>query len=134
MLSDEAFAEMRQDFAYDWERTKGFTIPDPCPPLPNASIIANIPDSMRQIIEAVASIGKIPPREILGPRRHSWVVRYRTMAILAAHETMDKSTPQLGRAFNRDHTTIIHAIKRGRECLKDQTWRKEYEQLLRTIG
>lgn len=45
-------------------------------------------------------------------RRWQEVARARQVAMFLARERTPYSLPQIGRCFNRDHTTVIHAVRR----------------------
>lgn len=65
-----------------------------------------------QIIAEVAAETGVSAHEIVGQRRGKRVVVPRQKAIwLAYKQRPDLSLAQLGRAFNRDHTTILHSVK-----------------------
>ena len=47
--------------------------------------------------------------DLMGPRRVRSLSRPRQVAMTLARELTEKSAPQVGRAFSRDHTTVLHA-------------------------
>lgn len=59
------------------------------------------------------------------------VARARQLAMYLARELTDLSLPELARAFNRrDHTTIMHAIRRVEErTTRDPVLARELEEL-----
>lgn len=60
----------------------------------------------------VAAYYRIPVREMTSARRHKEVSHPRQVAMYLAYETTPKSLPDIGHRFgNRDHTTVIHAIR-----------------------
>jgi hypothetical protein len=60
----------------------------------------------------VAAYYQIPVREMTSSRRNKEVCHPRQVAMYLASELTPKSLPDIGRRFgNRDHTTVIHAIK-----------------------
>ena len=65
-----------------------------------------------EIIRCVADYYNIKPTEIVGKRRTGSIVRPRQVAIYLAKSLTTKSFPDIGREFNRDHTTVMHSIKR----------------------
>jgi hypothetical protein len=66
-----------------------------------------------QFIKKMASLTKFSYEEIIGPRRSVDLVRERHRIIVAVKETYNNlSYPQIARLFNRDHTTIIHAVQK----------------------
>jgi hypothetical protein len=60
----------------------------------------------------VAAYYKIPVREMTSERRHREVSHPRQVAMYLAYELTPKSLPDIGKRFgDRDHTTVIHAIR-----------------------
>ncbi|WP_095587870.1 chromosomal replication initiator protein DnaA [Actibacterium ureilyticum] len=51
--------------------------------------------------------------DMIGPRRHRTIARPRQMAMYLAKQLTSRSLPEIGRRFGgRDHTTVMHAVKR----------------------
>ena len=68
--------------------------------------------SIENIQTIVASYYKISLSEMLSPRRSRDLVRPRQIAMFLSKKYTTKSLPEIGRKFsNRDHTTVIHAVK-----------------------
>ncbi len=66
--------------------------------------------SVEQIIaNAAIAFGVSPEQMIWGDRRQP-LVRYRQIAMAAAR-LVGWSYPAIGKAFDRDHTTVIHAFR-----------------------
>jgi chromosomal replication initiator protein len=64
------------------------------------------------IQQTVANYFDIPLIEMTSHRRHRRVARPRQIAMYLSKRLTPKSLPDIGRRFgNRDHTTVIHAIK-----------------------
>lgn len=77
----------------------------------NAELMVKQP--VREIIAAVSVDTGVPVADILGPRRTKHIVEARFQAIAEARKRRpDLSLPQLGRAFNRDHTSILSALRK----------------------
>ena len=58
-------------------------------------------------------------QELLSPRRSRSLARPRQIAMSLAKQHTTNSLPDIGRKFsNRDHTTVIHAVKKIDELLK----------------
>lgn len=67
----------------------------------------------RAVIARVALEMDVRIEDLLGPRRSVKLVEARHKAMIAvALERPKLSLPQIGRLFNRDHTTIIHALQK----------------------
>jgi len=57
--------------------------------------------------------------ELLSPRRSRSLARPRQIAMYLAKQHTTNSLPDIGRKFsNRDHTTVIHAVKKIEELIK----------------
>jgi chromosomal replication initiator protein len=68
---------------------------------------------VEQIQRAVAERLDVPLEKMLAPTRAAPVVRARQLAMYLTRELTDLSLPAIAGAFNRrDHTTVIHAIRR----------------------
>jgi len=58
-------------------------------------------------------------QEMLSPRRSRSLARPRQIAMYLAKQYTTNSLPDIGRKFsNRDHTTVIHAVKKIEELIK----------------
>lgn len=68
----------------------------------------------RTIIREIADKHQVPVEAIFGHSRAWGIVQVRKECIRAVHRARpDLTTTQLGRIFNRDHSTVIYAL-RGR--------------------
>jgi chromosomal replication initiator protein len=64
------------------------------------------------IIEVVAEQFKMPVDDILGKKRNKEIVMPRQVAMYLAREMGGMSYPDIGRAFGRDYTTVIHSYEK----------------------
>lgn len=72
----------------------------------------------REILEEVARHYALPPEEMLGTGRRPQLVLARQIAMYLCRRRLGLSYPELGRVFGgRDHSTVIHAIKKIRKML-----------------
>ena len=84
-----------------------------------------------KIQNVVSNFFNIPLAEMLSQRRSRPLARPRQIAMYLAKKMTTRSLPEIGRRFaNRDHTTVIHAVKTiTRLSEKDDEMRKNIEQL-----
>src|SRR3990167_2837095 len=69
-------------------------------------------------IQALASeIWDCPLNDLLSERKSTYCVEPRWAAMLLVNRTLPYSTMRIGRAFNRDHTTVMHGLRRAKEML-----------------
>lgn len=67
---------------------------------------------VNHIQATVAAYYSLPPGSMTSQRRARDIARPRQVAMYLASELTTKSLPELGRRFgNRDHTTVMYAIK-----------------------
>ena len=68
---------------------------------------------------------------MLSQRRLRPLARPRQIAMYLAKKLTTRSLPEIGRKFaNRDHTTVIHAVKTIDKLLKnDEQMRKNIEEI-----
>jgi chromosomal replication initiator protein len=84
-----------------------------CPPEREAASMRNVP-AVTAIQERVANYFDMPVSEIMSKRRGRGM-RPRQIAMYLARELTPCSFPEIGRRFNRDHSTVMHnvaAVKR----------------------
>lgn len=96
--------------------------PEPAPISPPPIEIAPITESpeepeaaitVRRIIHETAEYFGFTYAHLVGERRSAPIVRARQVAMYIAHGVVLNSTyPMIGRAFRRDHTTILHGVRR----------------------
>ena len=84
-----------------------------------------------KIQNAVSNYFNISLNEMLSQRRSRPLARPRQIAMFLAKKLTSRSLPEIGRRFaNRDHTTVIHAVKTiSRISEKDEEMRKNINQL-----
>ena len=69
--------------------------------------------NVESIQNLVASYFNLNIQEMLSPRRSRSLARPRQIAMYLAKKYTSKSLPDIGRKFsNRDHTTVIHAVRK----------------------
>ncbi len=101
--------------------------------LPGETIVPTPPEhpEPRQVQEAVAARLDLSVDEILSPTRTAPVARARQLAMYLTRELTDLSLPQIAEAFNRrDHTTVMHAIRKVENgALQDASLSRAVEEL-----
>ena len=82
--------------------------------------------SVESIQNIVATHFNLNLQEMLSPRRSRSLARPRQIAMYLAKQYTTNSLPDIGRKFsNRDHTTVIHAVKKINELIKKDNEIKE---------
>ena len=84
-----------------------------------------------KIQNTVSNFFNIPLSEMLSQRRSRPLARPRQIAMFLAKKMTTRSLPEIGRRFaNRDHTTVIHAVKTITRLIeKDAEMKKNVNQL-----
>ena len=85
----------------------------------------------RTAIQAVSNVTGIKRRHILGNRRLRRYADARQMAMLLTRQSTKLTFKGIGRLFDRDHSTVIHALK----CIENvmqvsRQHRDEFSQIL----
>ena len=76
--------------------------------------------NIESIQKTVASFFQISLQDLLSARRSRSLARPRQIAMYLAKKYTSKSLPEIGRKFsNRDHTTVIHAVKKINQLLQN---------------
>ena len=87
--------------------------------------------TLTEIQAAACQHFNISPEELLSSSRTARVAWPRQVAMYLARELTDESLPAIGRHFGRrDHTTVIHAVRRAEQkIVKDPASRKAVDNL-----
>jgi chromosomal replication initiator protein len=91
---------------------------------------------IEDIQKVTARFFKISKDDMISARRTSNVVRPRQIAIYLAKSLTLRSLPEIGRRFGgRDHTTILHAVRKIEQLMsKDEEMENNVSTLKRLIG
>ncbi|MCF6273490.1 MAG: chromosomal replication initiator protein DnaA [Rhodobacteraceae bacterium] len=91
--------------------------------------------TIEEIQRKVAEHYNLRISDLLSPRRARAVARPRQVAMFLSKSLTSKSLPEIGRKFGgRDHTTVIHAVKRVEEMRQtDSQIADDVEILRRTL-
>lgn len=75
---------------------------------------------IEDILRIVSRHYKVPRNELLSARRSRDVVRPRQIAMFLAKALTSRSLPEIGRRFGgRDHTTVLHSVRKVEQLMKD---------------
>ncbi|HWB47288.1 MAG TPA: chromosomal replication initiator protein DnaA [Hyphomicrobiaceae bacterium] len=91
---------------------------------------------IEDILRVVSNHYSISRHDILSERRHRSVVRPRQVGMYLAKHLTSRSLPEIGRRFGkRDHTTVLHAIRKiDKEVGENPSLRDEIEALKRQLN
>ena len=92
--------------------------------------------SLESIQSGVAKFFNVKVQDLKGPRRTKQVVMPRQIAMFLSRRHTGLSLPEIGKQFGgRDHTTVIHAIRKVKKQLgNDPSFSKKMELVARTVG
>jgi chromosomal replication initiator protein len=92
--------------------------------------------TVENIQKTVAEYYKIRIADLLSKRRNRSIARPRQVAMALAKELTNHSLPEIGDAFGgRDHTTVLHAVRRVKELREtDRRIGEDCMNLLRTLA
>ncbi len=87
-----------------------------------------------EIQRKVADYFNISVKEMQSSRRARTVARPRQIAMFLAKQMTSRSLPEIGRKFDRDHTTVMHAVRKVEELLgKDSSLSCSVDTLRRSL-
>ena len=91
--------------------------------------------TMEEIQKRVAEHFKIRISDMSSARRSRAVARPRQVAMYLSKQLTSRSLPEIGRAFGgRDHTTVMHAVRKVEELVKlDTAFAEDVELLTRML-
>lgn len=80
-----------------------------------------MPDSLRRIMLEVCLSYRVIPNELVGKKRNKVLVLARSEFVKRARNETDASFPRIGKAINKDHTTVIYAYYGRRRVREEST-------------
>ncbi len=87
-----------------------------------------------EIQKKVAEHFNISVKEMQSSRRARTVARPRQIAMYLAKQLTSRSLPEIGRKFDRDHTTVMHAVRKVEELiLEDISLAENVDTLRRAL-
>lgn len=91
---------------------------------------------IEDILRIVSRHFGVSKAELLSQRRHRSVVWPRQIGMYLAKQMTSRSLPEIGRRFGgRDHTTVLHAIRKiDGELNKNQGLREEIDELRKMVN
>lgn len=91
--------------------------------------------SIEEIQRRVAEHFNVKYADMLSARRSRSVARPRQIAMYLAKQLTSRSLPDIGRKFGgRDHTTVMHAVRKVEElCLVDSSFADDVDHLRRVL-
>lgn len=92
--------------------------------------------TIENIQKTVAEYYKVKVADILSKRRSRSIARPRQMAMALGKELTNHSLPEIGDHFGgRDHTTVIHACRKVKELIQDDSdFAEDYKNLMRILS
>lgn len=89
---------------------------------------------IEEIQKLVASRYNVSRSDILSERRTAAVVRPRQIAMYLSKTLTLRSLPEIGRRFGgRDHTTVLHAVRKIEKCIGEDSGLNEEVELLKRM-
>lgn len=96
---------------------------------------ADYGDVLRQFVNAVCEIMQVTEKQLLGPGRKAELVRARMYIWLLMRQYTLITQPELGRRFNRDHTTILHGVRIIQDRIRlEDTVAHEFHTICHKLG
>lgn len=86
-----------------------------------------------EIQKKVAEHFNISVKEMQSSRRARTVARPRQIAMYLAKQLTSRSLPEIGRKFDRDHTTVMHAVRKVEELVMEDVSLAENVETLRRM-
>ena len=126
---------LRKLFAYADFHVKEITIEMAREALKDMLSVQRAQVSVESIQKTVADFYKIKVADMYSQRRPTNIARPRQIAMYFAKELTQKSLPEIGELFGgRDHTTVLHAVRKINELrAKQPELNRELHVLLQTL-
>ena len=85
------------------------------------------------IIGIVADKYGMEPADLTGKRRSQDIALARQVAMYICRELTDLSTTAIGKAFGRDHTTVLHGCEKIEVSMADCGFRNRVEEIMKAV-
>ena len=85
------------------------------------------------IIAIVAEKYGMTPSDLTGKRRSQDIALARQVAMYICREMTELSTTAIGRAFGRDHTTVLHGCEKIEGNMEDYSFKKRVEEIMKAV-
>ncbi len=90
--------------------------------------------TIEEIQRKVAEHYNVRLSDLIGPKRLRTIARPRQVAMYLAKQLTSRSLPEIGRRFGgRDHTTIMHGVRKIEELMATDSQLADDLQLLRRL-
>lgn len=83
------------------------------------------PIKIEKIISEVARTYDVSEKDIISKRKTAELAKARQIAMYIARETTELSYKPIGEAFGKDHTTVLYAVKKVENWMKEDAHEKE---------
>jgi len=91
--------------------------------------------TMPQLIDAACEYLKVDREKILGRKRHRDITEIRHMIMAYLSNARNYRLTEIGVAFNRDHSSVIHAkVHVANLCATDEVYKNNYNSLTRHLN
>jgi chromosomal replication initiator protein len=94
------------------------------------------PLSLGEIMSAVCTHLKVSEDQLRSDKRHAQLVRARHIAMFLCKDLTEHSLGEIGGFYgNRDHSTVLHAVRKvGKDLKKDEEMRQDLHVIRRSLG
>jgi len=82
------------------------------------------------VVDTVCNERRVERADVLSANRVRPVAWARQEAQYIVHRTTVKTFPQIGKEFDRDHTTVIHSINAVKRRMKDAEYKSEVGRMM----
>ena len=90
--------------------------------------------TMDEIMKKICHYYNVRMSDLLSPRRSRNIARPRQMAMYLSKNMTSRSYPEIGKQFgNRDHTTVMHAVRKIEELKSQDSQISDDAELLRRM-
>lgn len=89
---------------YEWEQKQG--------------IKKKKATNTERLFKAILSVTKVSKAALASPDKHRIYIESRQIFCYIAHTYFGLTLKSIGRALNRDHTTVIHSIRQFKICME----------------
>lgn len=81
-------------------------------------------------VRIVSDVCKVPVNEMLSRSEKREPVRARWLAMYVIRKRYGMSFPKIGAIFDRDHSTVVYAMRKAETCLEESIYQILYDDII----
>lgn len=93
------------------------------------------PVTVEKIVTEVSRTYNVPSEDIFSKKKSAEIAKARQISIYIVHKVMGLSSTEIGKKFNKDHTTVLYTVDKIKNLLKENDMEKRLvEDIIKNVN